>query len=140
MNGFGTLGREAPDAFASGMTSTGGIGRGELASALASPAGFGLFELALANDNFDADALSFDVVLAAQVGIEDSPKMSPIAAGLQILGSPDATLASPQSAVKLSFASFAIGTFLARVTGHRFFELGASSLSSKSAGDVTITS
>ena len=86
MNGFGTSGGEAPDAFASGMTTTGGIGRGELASALASPAGFGLFELALANDNFDADAPSFEVVLAAQVGVKDSPKMSPIAAGFQVLG------------------------------------------------------
>ena len=137
MNGFGTSGGRAPDALAGGMISTGGIDEGELASALAGPLSFGLFKLALANDNFDADALSSVVALASKVGRIDSPKMSPNAAEFQTFGSPDAT---PQSAIKLSFVPFAVGALSARVTGHHFTELGVSFLHSKFAGDVTVTS
>ena len=83
MNGFGTLGGEAPDALAGGMYSAGGWGGGALASTLAGPAGFVLFELALANDNFDADASSSMIAFAAKVVADDSPGMFPTAAGFQ---------------------------------------------------------
>ena len=140
MKGFGTLGGETPDALAGGISSASGWDRGALASTLAGPTGFGLFGLALANDNLDADAPSFMGTFAANVGVANLPKMFPTAAEFQVLGSSDATLASPHSATKLSFPSLAVGTLLARVTGHHFFVLGATLLSSKFAGDVTFTS
>ena len=81
MNGFDTFGGDAPNVLAGGMYSAGGWDGGALASTLAGPAGFELFRLALANDNFDADAPSSMVAFAAKVAVVDSPKMFPIAEG-----------------------------------------------------------
>ena len=81
MNGFGTFGGETLDGLAGGMYSAGGWDEGALASTFAGPVGFGLFKLALANDNFDADAPSSMVAFAAKVAVVDSPKMFPIAEG-----------------------------------------------------------
>ena len=124
MKEFGTFGGGTQGALAGGMSSASGWDGGALASTLTGPNGFGLFGMALANDNLDADAPSSMGTFAAMVGVADLPKMFPTATGFQGLGSPVATLASPQAATKLSFPTLAIGTLLARVIlGHRFFVL-----------------
>ena len=95
MKGFGTFGGRTPDVLAGGISSVSGWDGGALTSTLAGPTGFGLFGLALANDNFDADAPSSMVTFAAKVGVADLPKIFPNAAGFQFLGLSDASLTSP---------------------------------------------
>ena len=91
MKGYGTFGGETPDALAGGISSVGGLDGGALVSTLAGPIGFGLFGLALANNNLDANAPSSMVIFAVKVGVAGLPKMFPHAAGFQFLGSSDAT-------------------------------------------------
>ena len=75
MKGFGIFGGGTPDALSGGISSASGWDRGALTSTLAGPAGFGLFGLALANDNLDADAPSSMGTFAAKVQVADLPKI-----------------------------------------------------------------
>ena len=77
MKGFGTFEGKTPDALAGGISFASGWDGGALASTLAGPTGFGLFELALANDNLDTDAPLSMVTFAAKVGWSTHLKCSP---------------------------------------------------------------
>ena len=106
MKGFGTLGGETPDALAGGVSFASGWDGGALASTLAGPTCFGLFGLALANDNLDADAPLSMGTFVAMVRVADLPKMFPTAAKLTFLGRPTSTLLLPQSPTKVSSSKY----------------------------------